>query len=105
MSDRPDHAAYYWRYSNSVRYVALFCRAEYVEWFFENGVDYETLSPIGTEPEPGVTYHDEGHFHCYAEDCPEWLAKRDAAFEAHAEESLALANEAFDAVVETRPPE
>lgn len=105
MSSHPDHPAYYMRYDDGVRRVAWFCRAEDVEEFFFNGIDYETLSSIGTEPEPGATYRDEGHFYCNAEDCPEWQAKRDAAFAAHADESLALANEAFDAVVETWPKE
>lgn len=101
MTDRTSYPAYYWRHK--VRYVAWFCHAEDVERFFESGVEWETHVAIGTEPEPGMTYKDEGHLHCWADDCPALVAARDAAFEAHAEESLKLANEAFDAVIETWP--
>lgn len=69
MADYPGHAAYYWRHK--ARYVAWFCNAADVEPFLENGEEAEVLSAIGTEPEPGVTYRDEGHFHCMADDCPE----------------------------------
>lgn len=60
--------AYFWRYHTP--YVAWFCLEEDVRTFLENGEEAETLAPVGTEPQPGVTYHDVGHGHCWADDCP-----------------------------------
>ncbi len=74
MPDPRGYPAYYLRYGT--RYVAWFCDPDapeaFLEWRSEPHEDHfhSYLSGIGTEPEPGTTYTDVGHEHCYADNCP-----------------------------------
>ena len=66
MPERTGSPAYHWRHHTP--YVARFCDEDDALRWIENR---ECLAAVGTMPQPGVTYRDEGHAHCASDRCPE----------------------------------
>lgn len=78
MTDRTDHPAYYWQWGTP--YVARFCVESDAEQFLVNGEEQDDpvsfpsisrLSAVGTEPQSGVEYRDQGHAYCMGGNCPD----------------------------------